>query len=307
MTKKINRGDVFIRQFPDGRYGAVRVLRIQDKAIMLCTSAYLSSNRPVESDDQLRLVLEQHRFFFEGKVAVKWVNGKPPTNFIFAFNLPLSDEEEKIECFTYGGRWSEDAGLETYMEWRWNNDREAFESEVQAEQLMRDEAEKQKAVTQRPKRMMAEADFWAMIDLLDWTKTGDDDAVIAPLILALAKQSRPSIRGFAERLAYCLYCLDTSNHAKNIGCESYVYDETHFSVDWFLYARCAAVANGEKFYKHAKENPETMPKDLEFEALLGVASSAWEIKIGEDFDYDAGCSYESFSNLAGWSKVGAST
>jgi hypothetical protein len=43
-----------------------------------------------------------------------------------------------------------------------------------------------------------------------------------------------------------------------------------------------------------------MPKDTEFEALLGIASLAFEAKTGESLDYETGCSYETFSNPAGW-------
>jgi hypothetical protein len=301
MAKILSQGDVFVRQHPDGRYGAVRVLRIDGKSVMLSTSMYLSDSQPLASDGLLRFAVEQHRFSWKGQRAIKWMNGKPPANFVFAFNLPLNDEERRIECNSYGGRWDDDAGFEVYMEWRWENDREALEAEVQADRLARDEVERQKALAQHPKRMMAESDFWAVIGLLDWSKTGNDEAVIAPAINALAKQSKPSIRGFSERLAYCLYCLDTSEHARNIGSESYVDDQTHFSEDWFLYVRCAALANGKDFYEKARTNPQSMPKDLEFEALLSVSSAAWEAKTGDDFDYETGCSYESFSNLAGWS------
>ena len=43
-----------------------------------------------------------------------------------------------------------------------------------------------------------------------------------------------------------------------------------------------------------------MPKDLEFEALLSLAPNAYELKTGKDFEYGTGCSYETFSNVAGW-------
>jgi hypothetical protein len=31
-----------------------------------------------------------------------------------------------------------------------------------------------------------------------------------------------------------------------------------------------------------------------------MASGAFELKTGEDFEYSTGCSYETFSNPAGW-------
>jgi len=116
----------------------------------------------------------------------------------------------------------------------------------------------------------------------------------------MAKLASQSIRQFEERLATLLHQLDTQEHAKHIGEPLYVDAESGFSADGFLYARCAAVANGRDFYAAALADPSCMPKDMEFEALLSIASSAFEARTGESLDYQAGCSYESFSNLAGW-------
>lgn len=33
---------------------------------------------------------------------------------------------------------------------------------------------------------MTEAEFWRLIDRLDWTHQGDDDLVVAPVVKALA-------------------------------------------------------------------------------------------------------------------------
>jgi hypothetical protein len=302
MTQIPKQGDVFVRQHPDGRYGAVRVLQVRGKSVLLSTSVYLEDSPPPGSDDRLQIAVEQYRFFFRGQRAVTWLEGKPPANFKFACNLPLSREESQIECNSYSGGWNSTSGFEVYVEWRWKHDREALEAEVLADSLRREELCKKQALAQRPKRMMTEDDFWTLIELLDWSKTGNDEAIVAPVVEALSKLSRPKVRDFAERLAYCLYLLDTCEHAKNIGSESYVDEGTCLSGDWFLYVRCAAVANGRDFYMAALTNPQNMPKDLEFEALLGVASTAWEAKTGDGFDYETGCSYESFSNRAGWPK-----
>lgn len=45
-----------------------------------------------------------------------------------------------------------------------------------------------------------------------------------------------------------------------------------------------------------------MPKDMDFESPLGLASGAYELKTGEALEYSTGCSYESFSNPDGWSR-----
>jgi hypothetical protein len=49
-----------------------------------------------------------------------------------------------------------------------------------------------------------------------------------------------------------------------------------------------------------KGEPEKIPKDMEFESLLGLASAASQLRTGEEFEYNTGCSYETFSNFAGW-------
>ncbi|MDC6171266.1 DUF4240 domain-containing protein [Paucibacter sp. XJ19-41] len=267
---------------------------------MLSTTEYLADRPPLASDPQLRRPVEQHRFFYEGQRAVTWVRGKPPSTFSLAFNLALDDEESRIECNSYGGGWSDQTGFEVFMEWRWIHDREGFEAEVQEDRARQHEQRRLSALAQRPKRMMLEDSFWPLVGLLDWARIGEDEAVLAPLVSALSKLPKQSIRAFAERLAYCLYCLDTREHAKHIGAESYVNDETYFSGDWFLYTRCAAVANGRAFYAAALASPSAMPKDLEFEALLSAAPVAWELKTEAEFDHEPGCSYETFSNVAGW-------
>jgi hypothetical protein len=97
-----------------------------------------------------------------------------------------------------------------------------------------------------------------------------------------------------------LFQLDTKAYASNIGKNAYNPDSDYVSADGFLYARCVVVANGRQFYEAVLKDPTKMPKDSEFESLLGLASGAYESKTGEEFDYSTGCSYESFSNLVGW-------
>ena len=84
--------------------------------------------------------------------------------------------------------------------------------------------------------------------------------------------------------------LDTTAHAKRVG----------GSDDGFLYSRCVCVANGREFYENVRANPKKMPGELEFEALLGIAATAYERKTGREFGYLTGCSYETGSNLKGW-------
>ncbi len=147
---------------------------------------------------------------------------------------------------------------------------------------------------------MEESEFWDLIGELNWNAVGDDEAVCEPLANALVGKSIDAIDAFAEHLAQKLHALDTEAHARQIGEGAYVGPDEHFSVDWFLYARCCVVANGREVFETVLEDPSQMPEDLEFEALLYVAATAYERKTGDDFDSDTSVSYETFSNKDGW-------
>jgi hypothetical protein len=146
---------------------------------------------------------------------------------------------------------------------------------------------------------MTDRDFWALIALLDWDKTGNDDAVLEPVIAALAARPIRDIESFEDHLAKKLHALDTEAHARHIGEDSF-RDRKHFSVDAFLYARCCVVANGKKVFDTTVAHPKEMLEDMEFEALLSVASKAFERKTGKPFTYSAKTSYETFANAKGW-------
>lgn len=149
---------------------------------------------------------------------------------------------------------------------------------------------------------MDEQEFWRIIALFNWKRTGNDEAVLKPAVAALAKHSVEEIAAFEEILSRKLYALDTMAHARNIGDDAYVDDSKHFSVDWFLYARCCVVANGKKFYERVLADPTKFPHDIEFESLLELAATAYEAKTGEEIDgFQTSVSYETFSNRAGWS------
>jgi hypothetical protein len=145
---------------------------------------------------------------------------------------------------------------------------------------------------------MSEEAFWNIVEMLDWDRTGDDDAVIEPAVDALAQMSVKEILQFEDILAEKLYARETGESA-------YRGPNQHFSTDWFLYERCCVVANGHWFYDSVLSNPKKMPKDLEFEAILMVARLAYQRRTGEEFDYQPKVSYETFSNKAGWSQEDA--
>ncbi len=153
--------------------------------------------------------------------------------------------------------------------------------------------------------VLSDAEFWGVIDRLDWSKEGDDDAVIAPAVSALAALPLRSIYGFADVLARKLYELDTRRHAAETGENALrepMTDDDHFSADEFLYARCCVVANGKSLFEKVLRDPAEMPKDLEFESLLTIAGKAYRAKTGRRFDYVPAWSIETFANKKGWQR-----
>ena len=124
--------------------------------------------------------------------------------------------------------------------------------------------------------------------------------MLKPAIEALAKLPLEEISMFEELLSQKLYALDTKAHAQNIGEDSWS-EGKYFSGDWFLYARCCVVANGQELYELVLKDPTPFPKDIEFEALLGLAWKAYEEKTKQEFEgFDTSVSYETCSNEAGW-------
>lgn len=150
-------------------------------------------------------------------------------------------------------------------------------------------------------RPMDEDLFWEIISSFNWSKTGDDDAVLRPAVKRLASMTVEDIYKFADILSEKLFLLDGITYASNIGEESYRGEDAHFSVDYFLYVRCCVVANGRDYFNQVRANPIQMPKDIDFEALLYLPADAYNKKTkSDDYDYEPKFNFETFSNTDGW-------
>ena len=143
--------------------------------------------------------------------------------------------------------------------------------------------------------MMDEERFWEVISMLDWDKTGNDDAVMEPAIRYLASLPQEAILSFYELLAEKLYLLDGKEFARHS-----VEPGAHFSADLFLYARCCVVANGRKIFEEVLTHPSAFPKNLYFEALLELPERAWLRKTGQNLEYYPRFIYETGFNPNGW-------
>lgn len=150
-------------------------------------------------------------------------------------------------------------------------------------------------------RTMTEDEFWNIIALLDWTKEGNDGAVLQPAIEYLSTFPVSDIARFQDILSEKLHRLDGEQYARHTGDNAYGQGN-HFSADIFLYARCCVVANGRSFYEHVLAHPEDMPKDLDFEALLRLADQASLKKNGKHLDHIPAYNYETGFNSQGWGK-----
>ncbi|MBK6901430.1 MAG: DUF4240 domain-containing protein [Saprospirales bacterium] len=146
---------------------------------------------------------------------------------------------------------------------------------------------------------LTEERFWQLIDLLDWSKEGDNDAVIEPVVKALVGSPVRHIYEFDDMLSQKLFLLDTPAFAREIGASAWKPGK-YFSVDVFLYARCSAVANGFEYFQKLMKNPALMPKDLDFGALLRIAEEVYVRKTGRQYVYVPAYPVETYSNEEGW-------
>jgi hypothetical protein len=146
---------------------------------------------------------------------------------------------------------------------------------------------------------LSEQDFWKIIGLLDWTKEGDDTAILKPAVTYLMASPVRHIFDFADMLSEKLFATDGRVFAQNIGEDSWTKD-SFFSVDNFLYARACVVANGKSFFKQVLKDPTKMPKDLTFEALIYLPSDAFEQKTGKNYTYSPAFPIETGSNAKNW-------
>lgn len=320
----VKEGDIFITKLDRAFFGAFKVIKIgksffeeiDGDLMMLGVLDYVDKKKPELDDKRLNQVLCCNRFFFSNQYSIDFYTNNPKYNdlskFEYLCNKPMTEFEKSIDFklgdgrsglkggFPLVGLMDSDFGKTAFLEWRWENEKDEFKKEVEIEnekaRLAREEYRKQ---SMKPKKMLDDKIFWEVIEKIDWTKL-DDRERTKPAIDILAKRKVSEIKQFQESLTYKLYLLDTKEHAKNIGKDSFKNNDSNFSVDYFLYVRCCVVANGEEYFKSALKNPKEMPKDMDFEPLLYIAEEAYEKRMNKEFDYETGCDYETFSNYKGW-------
>jgi hypothetical protein len=320
----VKEGDIFITKLERNFYGAFKVIKkgksffneIDGNLLMIGVLKYIDKKKPEITDEELNEILCCDRFFSSNEHCINFFTDNPKYNrlneYEYLGNKPMTNFERKIEFklgdgrnglkggFPLSGVIEPYIGNNAFLEWRWTNEKEEFQKEVEIQneksRIAREEYRKR---SMKPKKMLEDNTFWEVINKIDWTKE-DDEERMNLAIEFLSKKKVSEIKQFQENLSYKLYQLDTKEHAKNIGEESYKNKELHFSVDYFLYVRCCVIANGKEIFQNTLNSPKLMPKDLDFEPLLYLAEQAYEKRMNKELEYDTGCDYETFSNVKGW-------
>jgi len=322
MTAK--EGDIFITKLERDFFGAFKVIKkgksffeeIDGDLMMIGILDYVDKEKPKLNNEKLNQILCCKRFLCSNEYSIEFFTDNPKyndlTKFEYLGNKPMTNFEKSIDFklgdgisglkggFPLAGVIESNFGNTAFYEWRWINEKEEFQKEVKLqEEKSRIAREEYRKRSMKPKKMLEDNIFWEVINKIDWTKEDDEKRMILSINF-LSKKKVSEIKQFQENLSYKLYQLDTKEHAKNIGKESYKNEETHFSVDYFLYVRCCVIANGKEFFENTLNNPRKMPKDLDFEPLLYLAEQAYEKRMNKELEYETGCDYETFSNIKGW-------
>ncbi|MED3961314.1 DUF4240 domain-containing protein [Niallia taxi] len=294
---KLTLGDIYAVPLPNKFFAAIKIINIDCKDTLVKTTPYIDTSIPEITNPLLQETLRNNRFFYNNLPAIKWVNGELPKGFIFIGNIPLTDIERKWRSSTFSESWSF-VGHDVFDEWRYIHDREALEKEI--EELEKKELIDENIKKLKEVKLMNDSDFWTLVSFVNNTKQIKEGILL--LITELAKLKVKEIKLFEETLSFKLYLLDTKDHACYFGDHSFREGKPNtFSVDLFLYARCAAVSRGEKIYNEILDNHKLMPKNEFLEELLDVTSAAYEEKKGKEFIFNATYDYETFSNKNGWS------
>ena len=309
----MKQGDIYQTNLKDGRFGAVKVLKTggtfdfsPSEFYLIGVTTYIDNTPPSIDDARLKEILATEFIYPKGEKVIQIHSGKFPKTCKYIGNIAVNNEERELKIeiggsagFSLYGNIKQDIGYEILIEWRYKHDNEAFSKEIE---ISRAETEKlMKELRNRsPKKMLSDEQFWNIISKLDWEHQGNDEKVLEPAIRELSKLKVSEIKKFEETLAYKLFQLDTKSHAQNIGEYSYDEKEDYISVDRFLCARCAVIANGRLTYEEIVKDASKMLKDIDFEALLSLSENAYELKTGKEWTYETGISYETFSNIKGW-------
>lgn len=148
-----NPGDAFLMPLADGRFGICRILRRTESGdetglsaphVLVIASAWIENDAPDMNDPRLRepLILTHHMHNHQPELF--WTNDPLPETFRLLGTIAPTPDEAKQQCLTWSSWLS--LPLQVYLQWRWDNEREAVlrEDEIKqkAEALGREEGRK---------------------------------------------------------------------------------------------------------------------------------------------------------------------
>jgi hypothetical protein len=295
-NRYLHVGAAFAVPLKDGRYGAVRILRVDEEdhrtTALVAVTPWLAATPPDLSAPALKEVLRLHRGRFGGRPALCWYDGIPPAELLYIGVVLPTEEDLRLDPQgAYCGRWTvtvaQDVVLESATPLQAANSRASMRTQSlpEGDPLVGE---------------MDDDEFWALIELLD-RSSGDGFEAVEPLIQQLAAKSPSKIAGFHEVLMAKLSALDREDIAREIGAHAYGSTEG-FSPDHFMDVRAAIVASGRALFESVLEDPRHVPKDGELEALVTVAEEAYRRRTGRTPVFVASRSAETFSSLAGWTR-----
>jgi hypothetical protein len=134
-------GEAFLMPLADGRFGVCRVLRLcqpeeakilGEGGMLVAGSAWVGTEAPDVNDLRLREILVLSHHAHENSPNVLWVFDPPPAGFQKLGVIAPTEAEAKMACLSASG-W-EYFPLQSYLQWRWDHEREA---------VLREDAEKE--------------------------------------------------------------------------------------------------------------------------------------------------------------------
>lgn len=113
--------------------------------------------------------------------------------------------------------------------------------------------------------------FWGIMKKADW-EYEDSHEILEPIIEFLSIHDDKYIFSFHDIMSELLYNIDRKDIAQ------IMIDNGTYNDDDFLYQRCYALTNGNKFYHDISNGIIKLDGDFQFKPLLNVPSRAWAKK-----------------------------
>ena len=139
--------------------------------------------------------------------------------------------------------------------------------------------------------------FWGIMKKADWEHE-DSQNILEPVITFLANHDDEYIFAFHDVMSQLLYNIDREESAQPM------IDDGSYNDDDFLYQRCFALTNGNKFYHDIVDGIKELDGDFQFKPLLNIPKKAWAKRNNTtmiDYPHTPKYPIQSKSNKKYWS------